>query len=293
MQFIQGGRQMASPVSHKIIDAFTLAPMAANIGAQILDIDLSRDHDDAVYHHIRNALNRWGVLFFRDQRLSVEQYLAFGRRFGDVESKATLGHVSNFPQVGRLIKEADHISSTGDMWHTDHTYMTIPLKFTMLHAIEVPPYGGDTLFAHPGRAFATLPRGLQENLRSLRALHSRSYLIKDGKYAAQYAKEHGVVGAMTGADAQAIHPAVTVHPETGEEILFLNPGYVVKFDGWTAKHSAALLASIYDHCLQPEYQCRFRWRKGSIAIWDNRQVWHCAINDYHGHRREMHRMMIA
>lgn len=283
---------MGTNASQQTDNAFRIEPLSTAVGAEILEIDLSKPQPDGVYQAIRAALNKWGVIFFRDQSLSVEKYFEFGRQYGELEGKATHGHVEGFPQIGRLVKEADHQTSVGDMWHTDHTYMPNPISFTMLHAIEIPPYGGDTLFAHVGRSFATLPEGVKDTLRSLKALHSRSYLIKDAGYAAQYRNEHGVVEQETGAASQTIHPVVKIHPETGEEILFVNPGYTVKFDGWTAKHSAALLSSIYDHCQQPEYQCRFRWREGSIAIWDNRQVWHRALNDYHGHRREMHRMMV-
>jgi taurine dioxygenase len=285
---------MAPRSSQNGAQEFRIEPLTMAIGAEIVDIDLSQSHSDAVYKGIREALYRWGVIFFREQSLTPEKYLALGNRFGVVEEKATLGHVEGFPQIGRLVKEANHFTSIGDMWHTDHTYMAHPIGMTMLHAIEVPPSGGDTLFAHAGRAFAGLPEGVKQTLRGLRALHSRSYLIKDPKAAAQYQKERPVVENEQGKiDARKVHPAVKAHPETGEEVLFLNPGYVVKFDGWTSKLSAALLESLYAHTLQDENLCRFRWRKGSIAIWDNRLVWHKALNDYHGQRREMHRMMIA
>lgn len=273
--------------------AARLAPLTSNVGAEVFDLDLCQPQSDETIAFIRHALFEWGVIFFRDQSLTVEQYVDFGRRLGELEEKATMHHVEGHPQVGLLVKDADHVTSVGDMWHTDHTYMAHPISFTMLHAIEVPPYGGDTLFAHAGRSFATLPEGTKDTLRGMKALHSRSYLIKDGKYKAQYLLERPPSDADAIRDARMIHPVVTRHPETGEEILFVNPGYVVKFDGWTAELSKGLLAALYDHCLQPEYQCRFRWQKNSIAMWDNRLVWHCALNDYHGHRRVMHRMMIA
>jgi taurine dioxygenase len=272
---------------------FRVAPLTSHVGAEILDIDLSRPQPDAVFSEIRRLFARYGVLFFRDQTLTIEQYVALGERFGTLEDNDTLAHAPGFPQVGMLVKEPTHLTSIGDMWHTDHTYLSEPMKATMLRAIEVPPYGGDTLFLHTARAFAALPDGLKETLRSLKALHSRTHLIRDGKYAAQYFKERPSQTATDTLAATAIHPVVTRHPDTGEEILFVNPGYVVKFDGWSAKYSAGLLASLYEHCLQPEYQCRFRWQPGSIAIWDNRQTWHYATNDYHGHRRIMQRLIIA
>lgn len=272
---------------------FRVVPLTTHVGAEVLDIDLARIDDEAVFSELRRLFAQYGVLFFRDQQLTVEQYVALGERFGILEDNDTLAHVPGFKQVGLLVKETGHVTSIGDMWHTDHSYVAEPMKATMLRAIEVPETGGDTLFLHTGRAFQTLPEGLKAMLRTLKALHSRTYLIRDGRYAAQYFKERPSQTTQDRLGATAIHPAVTIHPETGEEVLFLNPGYVVKFDGWNAKQSAGLLASIYEHCLQPEYQCRFRWHSGSVAIWDNRQTWHYAVNDYHGTRREMQRLIIA
>jgi taurine dioxygenase len=270
---------------------FRISPLTTKVGAEILDIDLAVPQSEQVWDGIRDAFGRYGVIFFRDQDLTVEQYVALGEQFGALEDNDTLEHVPGLPQVGLLIKEPTHVTSIGDMWHSDHTYLAEPMKATMLRAIEVPPYGGDTLFTHLGRALETLPEELKKTLRGLKALHSRTYLIKDGKYAEQYFKERPARSEKLG--ATAIHPVVTRHPETGEEVLFVNPGYVVKFDGWSARQSAGLLATLYEHCLQPEYQCRFRWRPGSIAMWDNRQTWHYAVNDYHGFRRVMQRLIIA
>lgn len=273
--------------------SFRLAPLTSRVGAEILDIDLAEWQSEATFARLGLLLARYGVLFFRDQHLSVAQYVALGERFGVLEGNDTLSHVEGAPQVGLLVKEAHHVTSIGDMWHTDHSYMSTPAMATMLRAIELPPHGGDTLFTHIGYAFSTLPEGLKTTLRTLQALHSRTYLIKDGKYAAQYFKERPSLTASQELGATAIHPVVKIHPETGEEMLFVNPGYVVKFDGWSADHSAGLLGSLYAHCLKPEYQCRFRWSNNAIAVWDNRSVWHYAVNDYHGYRRVMQRLVIA
>lgn len=268
-------------------------PLTSCVGAEIGNVDLAADLPEHVFAGIRQALYRWGVVFFRDQYLDAAQYLAFARRMGEIEERATLNHVEGHPQIGLLVKEADHKTSIGDMWHVDHTYMTDPISMTMLMARQVPPYGGDTLFAHAGKAFAALPEEIKEMLRKLKTLHLRSHLIKDSRYKAQYLKERPPQDAGEIKQAAAIHPAVKLHPESGEEILYVNPGYTVQFDGWPRELSVGILEGIFDHVLQPEFQCRFRWREGSIALWDNRAVWHRALNDYHGHRREMYRVMIA
>ncbi|WP_395652688.1 TauD/TfdA dioxygenase family protein [Brevundimonas sp.] len=278
---------LTSTVTH------TITPMGGFVGAAVDNIDLSLPQSPETYAALRTALGVHGILIFRDQDLTVNQYVALGEQFGTLEDNDTLNHVDGYPQVGRLVKEAGHVTSIGDMWHVDHTYLAAPVRYTMLRAIEVPKWGGDTLFLSAKAAFASLPEGTKDTLRSLRALHSRSYLIRDGRYAAQFFKERPPRASGEAQNKTAIHPAVTRLPDTGEEVLFLNPGYVVKFDGWTAKLSAGLLDALYTHCLQPEYQCRFSWQPGSIVIWDNLQTWHFAVNDYQGERREMERLVIG
>lgn len=283
---------MLQNVENAVDVPFTLKPVGGYVGAEILDIDLAELQAPSTYAAIRAALSRHGVLFFRDQRLDVGQYVCFGEQFGQLEDNDTLAHVAGFPQVGELVKEADHVTSIGDMWHVDHTYLPVPMRYTMLRAIQLPPYGGDTLFLSAKAAFAALPEAIKETLRSLRALHSRSYLIRDARVAAQFFKERPPKSTKQEPNKTAVHPAVIRLPESGEEVLFVNPGYVVKFDGWTSKLSQGLLDSLFEHSFQPEYQCRFQWRPGSIVIWDNLQTWHFAVNDYHGHRRSMQRLVI-
>ncbi len=273
---------------------FQITRLGGHIGAEITGIDCAQPQPDAIFAHIRTALAEHGVLVFRDQqKLTIEQYVRLGEQFGELENNETLAHADGFPQVGDLIKEAGHITSIGDMWHSDHTYLAKPTGFTMLRALELPSYGGDTLFLSAKAAFASLPGEVKETLRGLKALHSRSHLIKDGKYAAQFFKERPARDGGKSNNQMSVHPVVATLPETGEEVLFVNPGYVVKFDGWTAKLSAGLLDALYEHCLVPEYQFRLRWEPGTIVIWDNRQTWHFAVNDYQGQRRAMQRLVIA
>ncbi|MDR7103701.1 TauD/TfdA family dioxygenase [Croceicoccus sp. BE223] len=267
-------------------------PIGGFIGGEVRGIDLSCPLSAQTCRELRAALSRYGVLVIPDQELTMEQYVRLGEAFGELEPNDTLAHPDGFPQVGSLIKEADHVTSIGDMWHTDHTYLERPMAYTMLRAVDLPPHGGDTLFLSAKAAFAALPDAVKETLRTLKGLHSRSYLIRDGKYAAQFLAERPPQGGKIGPNKTAVHPVVTTLPETGEEVLFINPGYVVKFDGWSAKLSQGLLDSLFEHCLQPEFQFRLRWRENTIAIWDNRQTWHFAVNDYQGHRRSMQRLVI-
>ena len=266
-------------------------PMAGHIGAEILGIDLSHDHCAEIYASILSSLHRYGVIFFRDQKLTTAEYVALAGHFGALEEHKTLPHEIGFPQASLLIKEEDHVTSIGDMWHTDHTYLGEPMFGTMLRAIEVPQFGGDTIFLNAAAAYEALPDAMKHMLKDLRALHSRTYLIKNPKYGAQFLKERPP--ASKELNAMAVHPVVRPHPVTGREVLFINPGYTVKFDGWSREQSAPLLKMLFEHCLQPEFQCRFRWQPGSIAFWDNGQTWHYAINDYHGKRRAMQRIVIS
>ena len=276
-------------ITKKIADtSFKIKRLGGFVGAEITGFDLSADQPQTIYDSVRSAINDHGLLVFRGQAdLPLEQFVSLGEQFG------TIAHPAGFPSVGMLIKEADHKTSIGDMWHVDHTYLPQPKRYTMLRAVELPAYGGDTLFLSTKAAFASLPNGLKETLRGLKALHSRTYLIKDAKYAEQYLKERPAMDGGESNHQMTVHPAVMTLPETGGEVLFVNPGYVVKFDGWTSKLSAGLLNALYDHCQHPEFQFRLRWEPGTIAIWDNLQTWHFAVNDYMGQRRSMQRLVIG
>ncbi len=268
-------------------------PLTTHAGAEIFGVNLAQDYERQVYDDILATMYRYGVVFFREQELTHAEYLSFASKLGEPRINPLTPHVAGFPAIAKLIKEPWHETSTGDMWHADHTFLPSPMN-TLLRAIEVPAYGGDTLWANTRVAYEQLPDTLKEQIAQLRALHSHSFLIKDMAYANKHQQEHGVAKPSDMAAASTemhYHPVVRQHPDTGAEVLFVNPGYTVKFEGWTRKRSEPLLNTLYEHCLKPEFQCRFRWRPGSIAMWDNSQTWHFAVNDYAGQRREMHRIV--
>ena len=270
-----------------------IQPLTTHAGAEIFGVDLAASYEREVYAEIRAAMHRYGVVFFREQTLTDAEYLAFATRFGEPRVNPLTPHVDGFPAIAKLTKEAWHETSTGDMWHADHTFLPSPMN-TFLRAVEVPAVGGDTLWANTRVAYEQLPEQLKSDIAELKALHSHSFLIKDLAYAKKHKQEHGVGKSddMASATSEMLyHPVVRKHPETGAQVLFVNPGYTVKFEGQSRAQSLDLLNKLYDHCLQPEFQCRFRWRPGSIAMWDNSQTWHFAVNDYAGHRREMHRIV--
>jgi taurine dioxygenase len=260
-----------------------------HIGAIISNVDLRINHDKDVYAEIRHAFDEHGVIFIYDQELTMEQYVAFGRKLGTLAVGDGQPHAPQFPELQVMVKAPEQKMGTGDTWHADQTFRTAPTKGTALRAVEIPPYGGDTLFVSTAAAFEALPASMQEILRTLNAVHSRPFIIKEKQREFSAVRYNDVAKRI---DEFAIHPVVIRHPDTGRELLFINPGYTSNIEGWTQEQSEPLLNQLYAHCLQPEYQCRFRWKKNAIAYWDNRQTWHYAVNDYHGCRREMHRLMV-
>lgn len=261
------------------------------IGARISGVDLA-SLDEATFAAIRAALNEHGVLFFRDQKLTVEQYMAFGERFGTlfVNNGPTINALPGYPQVEELRKEPGELSNIGDEWHTDQAHRQNPCIATILYGRQIPPYGGDTLFASTAAAYEHLPAKLKEQIEGLEAIHSLSFLIHGALE--RTGDPDGRFQRASHAAAEAVHPVVKVHPETGRKAIFVSPGYTYCFVGKTREESLPLLNALYKHVLLPEFGCRFSWQPDSLALWDNRQTWHYAVNDYHGHRRVMQRLVV-
>lgn len=259
------------------------------IGAIISGVDLTRPQDEEVYAQIRDAFDEHGVIFFYDQKVTTGQFVEFGRKMGKLTSSDGQPHYPEFPELHVVVKEAQQQMGIGDVWHVDQSFRPVPAKGTLLRAIEIPPFGGDTLFLSAAAAFDALPETMKDMLRCLRAVHYRPHIIKERQrqFAAQRHKD-----VSLSVDQSAIHPVVMRHPATGRECLFVNPGYTVQFEGWTQEDSAPLLNHLFAHCFQPEFHLRFRWSVNAITYWDNRQLWHYAANDYYGHRREMQRLIV-
>ena len=262
----------------------TVVPVTGYTGAEIRDVDLSQPMDEVTYQEIRNALNVHGVIFFRGQELTPQQYLDFGARFGEVSVSKALPTVPGFPQINLLVREPEKQKFVvGEDWHADQSYRDRPTFGTILYGREVPAWGGDTAYINMAAVYDSLSDGLKETLEGLRGVHVHAFNQKRIMDPEAIAKRPEV----------AVHPVVTVHPETGRKSLYVSPTYTERFEGWSAEESAPLLNYIYQQALKPQFGCRFHWEKGSIAFWDNRTVWHNAINDYSGVRREMHRLVVG
>jgi taurine dioxygenase len=269
--------------------AFDIRPLSGAIGAEVLGVDLCA-LDDETAQAIRRVWLKHLVVFFRDQTLSPEQFLAVARRFGKPIEYPFIKGIDGFPEVTPVIKLEHEKNNFGGIWHTDTAYLDTPPMGTMLIAREVPPYGGDTLFANQYLAYETLSEGMRRILDGLDAVNTsakadvsrtREDRIRDG--AREGAKQSYV----------AEHPVVRMHPETGRKALYVNLGHTERFAGMTAEESAAILDFLFKHQVRPEFTCRFSWRPGSIAFWDNRCAQHNPVNDYHGFRRVMHRVTLA
>ena len=274
-------------VVYKSID---VQPIAGALGAEITRVDIS-DLSDRQFEEIHNVFSENGVIFFRDQSLIPEQELAFAKRWGKINVNRFFTAVDGYPEIAMVLKEPEQKNNIGGDWHTDHTYDIQPAMGSILYAHEVPRTGGDTVFASMYLAYDTLSDGMKETLEGLSAHHSSRHVFG----AERANRDDDTVGRVKNshhATQDAIHPVVITHPLSGRKALFVNPGFTLGFVGWTMDESKPLLDYLYRHASRPEFTCRFRWKPGSLALWDNRATWHRALNDYQGQRRLMHRITI-
>ncbi|MGE0225281.1 MAG: TauD/TfdA dioxygenase family protein [Acetobacteraceae bacterium] len=268
-------------------NSLDVQPVAGAVGAEILGVDLRDPLPDDTLRSVRQTLADRGVVFFRDQRLTPDQHIAFARQFGEININRFFAKDEKHPEIALVTKEPHQTRNIGGGWHTDHSYDQVPALGSVLYAREVPPHGGDTLFASMYAAYDALSDGMKRMLEGLRAVHSSRHV-----FGVKRPGMEGRIGNPELATQDAVHPVVITHPDSGRKALFVNPGFTVRFEGWTDEESRPLLDYLYQHGQRPEFACRFQWHEGSIAFWDNRATWHLAVNDYQGHRRLMHRITI-
>jgi len=267
-------------------------PLSKHTGAEIRGVDLSSDLDDGTIARIRDALLRWKVVFFRHQQLSRDAHVALGARFGEVAlAHPTLpARVPERPEI--LLLEKDPQSDTPDgaidhRWHTDVTYVEAPPMGSVLRAVDVPPYGGDTEWTNLAAAYAMLSEPIRSMIEDFTAVHHNVLHVVRGEPTA-------LMSAFMAKRMRALHPVVTVHPETGERILFVNPEYTSHIVELSRCESRHLLACLNEHLTGREFTVRFRWEPGDVAFWDNRATAHIAPNDVpEGHHRLMERITLT
>ncbi|HXU89437.1 MAG TPA: TauD/TfdA family dioxygenase [Methylomirabilota bacterium] len=267
----------------------SVEPVAGALGAEISGVDLARPLSEETIAAIRRAWLDHLVIFFRDQPLSPAEFLAFARCFGEPIEYPFVKGLAEYPEIIPVLKLEHERVNFGGVWHSDTAYLDVPPMASMLVAREIPPYGGDTLFANMYLAYETLSDGLKAMLEGLVAINSSA------KADASRTREDRMKDSAREVkkDYIAAHPVVRRHPETGRRALYVNVAHTVRFEGMTEEESAPLLDYLFRHQTRPEFSCRFRWRPGSIAFWDNRCAQHNAINDYAGHRRLLHRITLA
>jgi taurine dioxygenase len=267
-------------------------PSSGALGVEVTGVDLAAGIDDETFAEIRQTWLEHHVVFFRDQVLTPNQQGAFAARFGELDAYPFIEPLPGQPYVIPIIKEKDTQFNFGGGWHSDMSYTEKPPMATLLYALDVPPRGGDTLFADMTAAYEALSEGMREMLGGLRAVFTAS-------------KVHGAQGYYRSADhpmkkmkdeakqeARFVHPVVRTHPETGRKGLFMDLPHVERFEGMRVAESEPLLSYLQTFSTSPQFTTRFRWRVGSLVLWDNRCVQHYALNDYAGHRREMNRVTI-
>ena len=265
-------------------------PIAGALGAEINGVDMAHDLDTEVVGEVRQALLDHLVIFLREQNATPHQQLAFARKFGEPIEYPQLKGLAESPMITPVIKLEHERNNFGGIWHSDTTYLPIPPMGSMLLAREVPPVGGDTMFANQYLAYEALSDGLKKTLEGLIGVSSSSKA--DVTRTREDAMKQAGAGA-TPKQLDAEHPIVRTHPEPGRKALYTSVAHTARIKGWTEKESLALLEFLWEHQIRPEFTCRFPWRVGSLAFWDNRCAMHYPINDYHGFRRVMHRITLA
>ena len=268
-------------------------PLTPGLGAEI---HASEWFDGDSFAQLYQLWLRYKVLFVRELPVDLDALIRFSSKFGKLMRLPYITPMSNHPDIIRVLKKADEIDMGvfGGEWHSDFSFLERPPMASLLLGEDIPAVGGDTLWADLAQACSRLPTDLRRKLVGRYALHAGT------PYGVRHAPETST--RFTGsieierdnpeADREVRHPIICRHPETGEEHLFVNPTYTIAIEGLSESESTALLDALYRHCTRPEFCCRFRWRAGSLALWDNRNTIHYAVNDYDGYRRCLYRTAI-
>lgn len=252
--------------------------LSGAVGAAVRGVDLA-DVDDALFAAIQRAFLDHHVLVFRDQKLTPEQQIAFGARFGPLHVHPIVPHLEGYPPILPIVNLGKRRTIT-EVWHSDVSFEERPPMGSLLYAIELPQVGGDTMFANQHLAYERLSSGLKRLLEGLRAVHTgRGLAAVTGKEESW--REHG-----------RLHPVVRTHPETGRRALYVNRGFTVAFADMTPEESRPLLDLLLERATAPDLVYRHRWLSGDLVMWDNRSVMHYAVHDHGDAPRRLHRVTV-
>jgi alpha-ketoglutarate-dependent taurine dioxygenase len=290
------------PARYRYIEA---RPLAAAMGAEICGVDVTR-LEDGQLEEIKHALFRHKMIFFRRQKLSHAQHEALSMKFGPFAEDAYTQGVPGHRDVHPLIREADDPSKMvfGEGWHTDSPFLAEPPAITLLRSVQVPPFGGDTMWANSALAYDLLSDTYKEMIRDLRVRFSLRDVLQ-AVYEAVEPSDSPIGRLASTRNAERLpedlrrkirgnaHPLVRTHPVTGEKALYIDPSYAIGIEGMTEEESMPIIRFLSDHVTQPAFSCRLRWEPDMLVIWDNRLCVHQAFNDYQGYRRELYRTTVA
>ncbi len=266
-----------------------IEPLSPSIGAIIYGLDLSQTLTNEQLQSLRGLWLEYQAVFIRGQHLTPADYLSFARQLGTPDIYPFLRGLEEFPEITPVLKKETETVNFGGIWHSDTTYQLCPPMATMLYALELPPVGGDTLFADQYLAYDFLSDALKSTLADLKAV------FRADKKAVAATRADRVAESGQNIDKNelvGVHPVVRTHPETGKKALFVNSAHTSHFEGWTEAESEGLLSYLFSHQIRPEFLCRHSWKAGDVAIWDNRCTLHYPVNDYHGHKRLLNRITL-
>jgi taurine dioxygenase len=263
--------------------------MAGVIGVELTGIDLNCFDDDDTAS-FRSLLLEHHVVVVRGQTLTPQQQIDFGHRFGELDTHPFVDGSPDHPEIIEIVTEPDDRANFGGGWHSDVTFLTEPDLGSILYGIEIPPFGGDTLFANQHAAYDALSATMQSMLEGLVATHSAGRQYGEG---GQSTKSNAMSTKNAAAAANVVeHPVIRTHPESGRKGLYVNPAFTVGIKGMRRDESDALLGFCYRHAVREAFTCRVRWEPGTLVMWDNRSVQHYALHDYAGHRRHVRRITV-
>ena len=268
----------------------TAQPLSGALGLELRGFDLSGPLSDDQVASIRASFNENHVLVFRDQTLTPEQQMDFGRRFGELDTHPFVDGSPEHPEVLEIVTEPDDRTNFGGGWHSDVTFLDEPDLGSILYAVELPPFGGDTLFANQHAAYDALSDTMKTLLDGLVGLHSAGPQYGVGGYSTQ-SKAMGTKNADLAAKVVE-HPIVRTHPETGLKGLYVNQAFTVGIKGMRKEEANAILGFLFRHAVKEHFTCRVQWRPGTLVMWDNRSVQHYALHDYAGQRRHVRRITV-
>lgn len=271
-------------------------PYGGACGAEIFGVDISSSISNDAISEIKLAFLDHLVIFFRNQTIGPQGLKAFGKHFGSFHIHPFVGSLENHPEIMIVVKNPEDKYNFSGTWHSDVTFDETPPLGSILCAMDVPTYGGNTLFANQYLAYDMLSDTYKTILSDLNAIHSAENVYgEQGEYNSQdYRSKHSGTPIQSDhrAHKRTAHPIIRTHPETGRKALYVNEPFTVGIEGMLEEESEPILRYLVQHAIQPDICCSFRWEPGSIAFWDNRCLQHYALNDYPGERRVMWRLTI-